>query len=257
MKKSNKIIIWIVLIVVVPRVVVSCTLWGNRTYSGRVIDADTLEPIEGAVVVAVWNKRWPGIGTGADTRFKMAREVLTDANGEWSIKGPKGRKKTRENEWMEIFYLPFIYYTTPPHFIFYKPGYCKLAQKPGGFSAHAYKDEKHGIEGIVLWRTGNTREEIRAFLEKYRFEMPFIPVKDPVAVLKSNKFSYQYTDDFIRIPERDLDKPFWVIGLKKAETWEERRSARSYDAYIPSTPPILRRMTKEEDEYLWGRGRTQ
>jgi len=250
MKKSNKIIIWIVLIIFVPRIVVSCSLWGNRTFSGRVIDADTLEPIEGAVVVAVWNKCWPGIGAGADTRFKMAREVLTDANGEWSIKGPKGRQMTRENEWMEIFYLPFIYYTKKPSFIVYKPGYCKQVQKPGGFSAHAYIDEELESEGIILWRPGNTREEIQEFLEEYEFYMPFIPVKNPVAMLKSKEFSYQYSDDFIRIPEKDMDKPFWVIGLKKAETWEERWHASTISIDIKANLPLLENMIKAEDQYL-------
>lgn len=253
MKRSNKVFIWILLIIVVPRIVVSCTFWGNRTYSGRVIDADTLEPIEGTVVVAVWNKSWPGIGAGRETKFKMAKEVLTDANGEWSIKGPRGRQLSRENEWMEIFYLiTYIHYTKKPSFIFYKPGYCRPPQKPGGFTAHVYRDEKRGMEGIVLWRPGNTREEVKKFLKDYEYEMPFVPVEDPTALLKSSEFSFQYSEDFIRIPRHDLDRPFWVLGLKKAETWEERRRATSYDTYTPRTPPLLKKMIQGEDEYLKG-----
>ena len=251
MKTTIRLILWILLIIFMPRIVVGCTWWGNKTYSGRVIDADTLEPIEGAAVVAVWNKRWPGIGAGADTRFKMAREVLTDANGEWSIRGPKGRRMTSENEWMEIFYLVFfVYYTERPSFIIYKPGYCRQAQKPGGLTAHALRDEKHGLEGIVLHRPGNTREEIQAFLDDYEHDMPFIPVKDPIAVLKSREFSYLYTDEFIRIPKRDLDFPFWVVGLKKAETWEERWHASTISVDIKADLPLLESMVKAEDRYL-------
>jgi len=230
-------------------------LWGNRTFSGRVIDADTLEPIEGAVVVAVWHKNWPGIGTGADTKFKMAREVLTDTNGEWSIKGPKGRQMTRENEWMEIFYLPFIYYTTPPTFIMYKPGYCKQFQKLGGFAAYPYEDEEKSLKGIILYRPGNTKEEVNEYKDRYKNSRAFIPESDPITKLKSSDFSFKYPENVMKIPKIDIDIYFWVTGLKKAETWEERRSAKTYDAYIPSTPPILRKMIKEEDEYLWGRGK--
>ncbi len=47
MKTTIRLILWILLIIFMPRIVVGCTWWGNKTYSGRVIDADTLEPIEG------------------------------------------------------------------------------------------------------------------------------------------------------------------------------------------------------------------
>jgi len=240
-----------VLIIFVPRIVVSCSLWGNRTYSGRVIDADTLEPIEGAVVVAVWNKRWPGIGTGADTRFKMAKEVLTDANGEWSIKGPKGSSPHEQSPILTIISgIFYLHITTPCRLIYYKPGYCRYVQKPGDFIAIPYIDKERELEGIVLYRMGNTDEEIREFLEEYEFYMPFVPVKDPLAVLKSNDFSYQYTDDFIRIPKRDMEVQFRVIGLKKAETWEDRWHASTLTIHMDADLPLLEKMIKEEDQDL-------
>jgi len=258
MKKSNKIIIWIVLIIFVPRIVVSCSLWGNKTYSGRLIDADTLEPIEGAVVVAVWNKRWPGIGAGGDTKFKMAREVLTDANGEWSIRGPKGSSPHEQSPVLTIVSgIFYLHITTPCRLIYYKPGYCRYVQKPGDFAAIPYIDKEKGLEGIVLYRMGNTDEDIREFLDEYEFEMPLVPVKDPVTVLKSNKFSYQYTDDFIRIPKRDMDIQFRVIGLKQAETKEERRRAKITPSEIDDWAdlPILKTISDEERQKLYIEGR--
>jgi len=73
-----------------PLCLMGADLFGNVTFRGKVIDADTLKPIEGAVVVATWDKCWPGIGAGELCSFKMVKEAQTDANGEWSITGPKG-----------------------------------------------------------------------------------------------------------------------------------------------------------------------
>ena len=55
-------------------------------YSGRVIDADTGAPVEGVVVLGVWNteKVTPA---GAIHDFHDARETVTDKNGDFEIPG--------------------------------------------------------------------------------------------------------------------------------------------------------------------------
>lgn len=55
-------------------------------YKGRVIDADTGKPIEGVVVLGVWNTViiTPGGATG---NFYDAQETLSDKSGEFSIPG--------------------------------------------------------------------------------------------------------------------------------------------------------------------------
>ena len=58
----------------------------DRSYKGKVIDADTGEPIEAAVVLGVWNKEYPTPGGGV-SEFYDARETVTDKNGEFSISG--------------------------------------------------------------------------------------------------------------------------------------------------------------------------
>ncbi len=55
-------------------------------YEGKVIDAKTGQPIEGAVVFGEWSKAHPGAG-GASHTYYDSREVLTDGNGEFSIPG--------------------------------------------------------------------------------------------------------------------------------------------------------------------------
>ena len=55
-------------------------------YHGKVIDAETLQPIEGAVVLGVWSKGYPGAG-GIAHEYYDARETVTNENGDFTIKG--------------------------------------------------------------------------------------------------------------------------------------------------------------------------
>lgn len=58
----------------------------DAAYKGRVIDADTKEPIEGVVVLGVWDVLHPDVAGGFHT-FHDAKETVTDKNGEFSISG--------------------------------------------------------------------------------------------------------------------------------------------------------------------------
>jgi len=55
-------------------------------YVGRVIDSETREPIEGAVVLAVWNSVRATVAGGISTYYD-AEETVTDANGDFRIEG--------------------------------------------------------------------------------------------------------------------------------------------------------------------------
>ncbi len=55
-------------------------------YEGRIIDADTDQPIEGVIVLGVWYTETPS-AAGALHRFYDAMETVTDKNGEFKIKG--------------------------------------------------------------------------------------------------------------------------------------------------------------------------
>ena len=55
-------------------------------YRGRVIDADTREPIEGVVVLGTWDRETPTVA-GATHQYYDAMETVTDKNGEFEIKG--------------------------------------------------------------------------------------------------------------------------------------------------------------------------
>ena len=55
-------------------------------YRGRVVDTETGEPIEGAVVLGVWYKEVPTVA-GPKYDYYDARETVTDKNGEFLIPG--------------------------------------------------------------------------------------------------------------------------------------------------------------------------
>jgi hypothetical protein len=54
------------------------------SFEGKVIDVDTKEPIEGAVVLAIYHKTVHTIA-GSNTYVIDGQETLTDANGEFRI----------------------------------------------------------------------------------------------------------------------------------------------------------------------------
>lgn len=137
MKKLSKCILTGVVMVVL----IAMASWVQaKTFKGRLIDADTKEPIEGAVVVASWNKAIDTIA-GESTTLIDVKECLTDKNGEWSITGPKGRLPGHGP-------IPplslFISYTREPLFIVFKPGYCSW---PNGFSIDACRNRIKIIGG--------------------------------------------------------------------------------------------------------------
>lgn len=55
-------------------------------YAGKIIDADTKQPLEGVVVDATWHKKYPNVA-GSSSSYYDTRETLTDKNGEFSIPG--------------------------------------------------------------------------------------------------------------------------------------------------------------------------
>lgn len=58
----------------------------DSTFYGKIVDADTGEPIEGVVVLGTWYSEFPGIA-GPGKKFYDARETVTDQKGDFSISG--------------------------------------------------------------------------------------------------------------------------------------------------------------------------
>lgn len=64
----------------------SATAWGRSLVTGKVVDAQTGDPIEGAVIYICWNKSGSGPpGLGAKTVIVEVAEDQTDAAGKFTI----------------------------------------------------------------------------------------------------------------------------------------------------------------------------
>ena len=103
-------------------------LYSGGPWRGRVIDADTKQPIEGAVVAVAWHRVYD-CGVGTYPYFQEAREVLTDKTGSFEI--PAYVEKRSKSFWRSkdlggdlraglICSGPII---RDPDFIVYKPSY--------------------------------------------------------------------------------------------------------------------------------------
>jgi len=145
MKKKK---IFVLMLLFIPIFLSAC----DKTYSGKVIDADTKEPIEGAVVVATWLEETATVA-GPSERFKDVKETLTDKNGEWFIKGPRGQKGG--NITAIYTFITGGYYTRRPGFIVFKPGYCSW---PQGYLYIDVCREKLKVEGNSKIGEGKTVE---------------------------------------------------------------------------------------------------
>jgi hypothetical protein len=85
--------------------------FADGPYRGRVIDAETKEPLVGAVVLVYWVRNAPGIGHGPAESFLGAEETLTDDRGEFLIaENPPNN-------------LTPLMWRSLPNFIIFQPGY--------------------------------------------------------------------------------------------------------------------------------------
>jgi len=117
---------------------------------------------------------------------------------------------------------------------------------------------KSNLEGIVLIRSGETREEREEFRKKYHNGfVPFIPVKDPEKKLRDLNFSFEYPDNVRKVGgqsgQRGVGPVYNVIGLKKAKTREERLDAMRFST--GKELPLASKMEREERERLWPKRR--
>jgi len=235
-----------------PHCLFGSDIFGNFTYQGKVVDADTLKPIEGAVVVAKWDKCWPGIGAGELCDFSKAKEALTDDNGEWIIKGPGGIKQLSFSR-MIIGYI--IRWTEGPRFMVYKPGYY-LYGKYGqgarkGFRAIPYEDKEKGLAGIALEKPATMRDELQELGIYLDHELPVVLTNNPETRLKMMDFSFTYHGNINKISYEKLDFPqsdYWVLGLKKITSKDEWRKERLTPGYVSEWEylPLLRKVVEED-----------
>lgn len=108
----------------------SWLIFHKPEFRGKIVDIETHEPIEDAVVVAIYRKEQMGIGDSVDIDLD-ARESLTDRNGEFVIPS------------YNTFINPFSR-SIQVQFIIFKPGY--YCTGPIGMEEEFSGSKKHTIE---------------------------------------------------------------------------------------------------------------
>ncbi len=213
LKRKGKII-FIVLILILLLIVIFAQA-SDRTYQGKVIDAETKEPIEGTVVVAVWLEQ-RAFFFGSTERLKDVKEALTDQEGKWSIVGPEGYENKIIPGFLQLF---GIWATKSPSFIVFKPGYCSW---PEGFSIDACK-EKIKPEGsgqitggktIVLPKLKNREDRMRSF--------NLGPIRSSSDDPKIKKKFLKKQLEFLRL----LDEEARNLGLSEYKIYEELKNEK-------------------------------
>lgn len=138
-------------------------------YRGRVVDAETKEPLVGAVVLMSWYRMAPGLGH-ASSSFMDAEETLTDERGEFVV---------GKNPPMNLMPLTWL---RPPNMVIFLPGYAYYPRhyavdpQPAGSDEALYALMEKQVVVFELPRL-KTREE-RVFL---------VGMADPVTVPDNKK----------------------------------------------------------------------
>lgn len=126
-------------------------VYSSGPYRGSVVDAETKQPLVGAVVLAIWYREVPVGGHGPAVDYHDALEVLTDAQGEFTVPA-----KT---------HLTPIGKIREPEFVIYSPGY-------GYFPVFQVRPTSKALEGAFRQDTTvelphwKTKEEQRKKLER-------------------------------------------------------------------------------------------
>lgn len=148
MKKLD-LLLWSFLIVTSTTGCAGHLVYSSGLYHGRVLDAETKEPLSGTVVLAIWYREVAFIPMAAHSPavdYHDALEVLADAQGEFTVPA-----KT---------HLTAIGKIREPEFVIYYPGYGSYPslqaypQRKEEITA-AYREKFFRIELIKL----KTREE--------------------------------------------------------------------------------------------------
>lgn len=152
-------------------------LYSGGPWRGRVIDANTKEPIEGAVVVAVWYREYDGFPDGSKTFPHDVKETLTNKDGQFEIPTyiESGKNK---HLWIEKdlgggpSHLFDLFFKGPtirePNFIIYKPSYGNYPDQdelgiyaigPGSSIVEYYEEHKEMYKGklVTSWAKKKTK----------------------------------------------------------------------------------------------------
>jgi len=137
----------------------------DGTYKGEVIDADTREPIEGVVVLGVWDREQP-TPAGAVHKFYDTKETVTNKNGDFEIPGV--------GLVLWLWPLPGI---APMDVLIFKAGYEHIGMGTwSGLKGHGFKGYEESYDPV---KKVKIRREVYDPIREVKFEdgKAIIPLK--------------------------------------------------------------------------------
>lgn len=126
---KTKLIVFIYFLLLLPACAYSIRYDGP--YKGRIIDAETKQPIEGVVILGVWYKETPTVA-GAVSSYYDAMETVTDKDGEFEILG---------------LGLKILSNVAPMNVLIFRAGYEHLGLWPW----ESFKGDEILKEKVLLW----------------------------------------------------------------------------------------------------------
>jgi len=134
-------------------------IYHETELNGKILDIDTKQPIEGAVIVVEYNKATIGLGAGSITSIINFRETLTDKDGDFHIPS------------YSTFIQPFSW-QIPSTVIIFKPSYASIQLGTRYFIGKQIQEQERSLPwskvlkyflrstGIVELPRLKTREDI-------------------------------------------------------------------------------------------------
>ena len=157
---------------VFPGLATADELRGKGPWRAQIVDAETKRPLQGVVVLAIWNERFGSVGGLAGGGYFDSEEVVTGADGKFTIR----RRKTSFN--------PFSVIVGPEFYIF-KPGYgqwlfqgAQAWPEPGEERTRCVDEAwaKLNGDGAVLEMPPlKTKEERRRSLDRFALPSGDVP----------------------------------------------------------------------------------
>ena len=185
-------------------------------FKGKVIDAETKEPIEGAVVVVVYHKTSMGIAESYSVTINV-KEALTDKNGEFYI--PSYTTLIQPLSWENM-----------ANFIIFKPGYGNFPvyqRTPSGIKP---KDEEiffsreTGKEGeLEMWIDGEKQPELKTIKVTFGVvELPKLKTREErEKALSIPNLPLEFTCYKIKNLVRLLGEEYVNLGYSDYKRWME------------------------------------
>lgn len=112
-KTGSFLVVALLLIMTAGNAWADWLIYHKPAFEGQILDGETKEPIEGAVVVVLYNKRTIGLGAGTLSSVINIRETLTDKEGRFHIPS------------YTTVIQPFSWEDTA-NFVIFKPGYVSI-----------------------------------------------------------------------------------------------------------------------------------